>query len=132
MLLDVRSRCMLPMTLVEMLFWERFSRTPGRAGRHAYSSTAVAQPLRLGLQGPGPICMDRMPGIDDWAWRRRQHYWPILMDLERRRVISLLPVLSADSVAEWLQSHARFKGSVSATRCLADVYVRVVDGAAIH
>ena len=37
----------------------------------------------------------RVLGVDDWAWRKQQRYGTILMDLERRRVIDLLPVRSA-------------------------------------
>ena len=37
----------------------------------------------------------RVLGVDDWAWRKRQRYGTMLMDLERRRVMDLLPVRSA-------------------------------------
>jgi hypothetical protein len=47
----------------------------------------------------------RVLGVDDWAWRKQQHYATILMDLERRRVINLLPVRSADSFYKWLLNH---------------------------
>jgi len=47
----------------------------------------------------------RVLGVDDWAWRKRQHYGTMLMDLERRRVIDLVPVRSASSFANWLRSH---------------------------
>ena len=47
----------------------------------------------------------RVLGVDDWAWHKRQRYGTMLMDLERRQVIDLLPVRSADSLAEWLQLH---------------------------
>ena len=30
-------------------------------------------------------------GIDEWAWRRRQRYETLICDLERRRVVDLLP-----------------------------------------
>ncbi len=30
-------------------------------------------------------------GIDDWAWKRGQRYGSIICDLERRRVVDLLP-----------------------------------------
>ena len=38
---------------------------------------------------------DRSPlhviGIDDWAWKRGQRYGSIICDLERRRIVDLLP-----------------------------------------
>jgi transposase len=43
--------------------------------------------------------------VDDWAWRKRQKYGTMVMDLERGRVIDLLPVRSAESFAQWLQLH---------------------------
>jgi transposase len=42
----------------------------------------------------------RVLGVDDWAWRKQQHYGTMLMDLEQRRVIDLLPVRSAASFGE--------------------------------
>ena len=47
----------------------------------------------------------RVLGVDDWAWRKRQKYGTMLMDLERGQVIDLLPVRSAESFAAWLRSH---------------------------
>jgi transposase len=47
----------------------------------------------------------RVLGVDDWAWRKRQRYGTMLMDLERRLVIDLLPVRSAASFADWLRRH---------------------------
>ncbi|MEP7305206.1 MAG: ISL3 family transposase [Acidobacteriota bacterium] len=42
-------------------------------------------------------------GIDVWAWQKgQQHFGTILVDLERRRVIDLLPTRAAGSVATWL------------------------------
>lgn len=51
----------------------------------------------------------RMLSVDDWAWRKKQRYGTMLMDLEHRRVIDLLPVRSADSFAEWLALHPEVK-----------------------
>lgn len=51
----------------------------------------------------------RVLGVDDWAWRKHQHYGTLLMDLEKRRVIDLLPVRSADSFCEWLRGHPEIR-----------------------
>ena len=47
----------------------------------------------------------RVLGVDDWAWRKQQRYGTMLMDLEQRQVIDLLPVRSAESFADWLRNH---------------------------
>uniref|UniRef100_UPI0038D118A6 ISL3 family transposase n=1 Tax=Lichenicola cladoniae TaxID=1484109 RepID=UPI0038D118A6 len=52
-------------------------------------------------QQPSP----RVVGIDDWAWRRGKRYGTIICDLERRRVIDILPERSAEVVASWLHQH---------------------------
>jgi transposase len=47
----------------------------------------------------------RVLGIDDWAWRKGRHYGTILSDLERGKVIDLLPERSAESTEQWLRAH---------------------------
>jgi len=46
----------------------------------------------------------RVIGVDDWAWRKGQHYGTILVDLERHKVVGLLPDRSAESLAQWLKN----------------------------
>lgn len=47
----------------------------------------------------------RMVGIDDWAWRKGRRYGTIICDLERNRVLDLLPDRNADTVASRLGRH---------------------------
>lgn len=47
----------------------------------------------------------RCLGVDDWAWRKGQDYGTILVDLERHRVVELLPERSAESFADWLMNN---------------------------
>jgi transposase len=44
-------------------------------------------------------------GIDDWAWKRGQRYGTLICDLERRRIVDLLPDRDAGTVAAWLAAH---------------------------
>lgn len=55
-------------------------------------------------------------GVDDWAWRRGQNYGTILVDLERHRVVDLLPDRSAKSLERWL-SHRPTIRTVNRDRC---------------
>ncbi len=62
--------------------------------------------LRLIRSGEAPRHPSpRVVGIDDWSFRRGQSYGTIVCDLERRRVIDLLPDRTAETVAKWLKQH---------------------------
>jgi transposase len=47
----------------------------------------------------------RYLGVDDWAWRKGQSYGTILVDLDKRQVIDLLPDRSVESMQAWLERH---------------------------
>src|SRR5229473_1258707 len=53
-----------------------------------------------------PLCV---VGIDDWAWRRGQRYGSIICDLERRRVVDLLPDREPATVEAWLLRHPEIR-----------------------
>ncbi len=44
-------------------------------------------------------------GVDDFALRKRHTYGTILVDLERRQPVALLPERTAEPVAQWLREH---------------------------
>jgi transposase len=54
-------------------------------------------------------------GIDDWAWRRNRRYGTIVCDLERRRIVTLLPDREIATVEAWLADHPEI-GIVSRDR----------------
>jgi hypothetical protein len=56
------------------------------------------------LKGGSPS-PPRFVGIDDWAWRKGQHYGSIVVDLERGEIIDLLSDRDAETVKKWLTEH---------------------------
>jgi transposase len=80
----------------------------GEAGarllRHLAMPASADTVLRLvrGLPPPEPE-PPRVVGVDDWALRKGRSYGTILVDLERRRVLDLLPDRTAETLADWLR-----------------------------
>lgn len=48
-------------------------------------------------------------GIDDWAFKRRQTYGTLIVDLEQHQPIELLPDRTAETVAAWLKQHPEIR-----------------------
>src|SRR5664280_845975 len=48
-------------------------------------------------------------GIDDWAFRKNHRYGTIVCDLERRRIVALLPDREIATVRAWLSAHPEIR-----------------------
>ena len=54
---------------------------------------------------PPPGRTPRMLSVDEWSYRRGRRYGTILVDLERRRPVDLLPDASTATLTAWLRAH---------------------------
>src|SRR5437588_3733051 len=69
-------------------------------------ATTPSTLLRHLMQLPAPRTRAvRVLGVDDFAWKKRFTYGTILVDLERRKIIDVLPDRESATVETWLKAH---------------------------
>lgn len=52
-----------------------------------------------------PAITSGIVGVDDWAFKKGRNYGTIIVDLEQRKAIDLLPDREADTLARWLLNY---------------------------
>jgi transposase len=66
------------------------------------AKTLIRRVLDLPLPKEGSV---RIAGIDEWAWKKGSSYGTILVDIEHRRVVALLPERSVETSKAWFKKH---------------------------
>jgi len=75
-----------------------------RLSRRLAMTTSPDTLLRRVKASPGGATTPpRVLGIDDWAWRKGRRHGTILIDLERSRVLDLLPDRESATLQTWLK-----------------------------
>jgi Transposase/zinc-finger of transposase IS204/IS1001/IS1096/IS1165 len=78
------------------------SRLAPRLGMQVASTTLLRRVRAVPVAPAGKV---RVLGVDDFAWKKGQTYAAILVDLELRRPIDLLPDRSEQTLQAWLRAH---------------------------
>ena len=81
---------------------EMGARLVDKMGIATTPQTVLCQVMKLPID-PHPTV--RVLGLDDFAWKKGRRYGTLLVDLEARKIIDLLPDRACATVAKWLSKH---------------------------
>jgi transposase len=80
------------------------------------SDDTILRQLKRRVAARGAPTNVRVAGIDDCSWRKGSAYGTIVVDLERREVVDVLPDRSAAGTTQWLRQHPEVE-IISRDRC---------------
>ncbi len=92
------------------------ARLAGELGLSVGRDALLSRAKRAAPAGTGEV---KVLGVDDFAFRRGARYGTILVDLERHKVVDLLPERSQESLVSWLRRHP---GVETAARDRSNIY----------
>ena len=69
------------------------------------SDDTILRSLKRHVSARDEAVAVRVVGIDDGAWQKGLRYGTIMVDLERREVLDVLPDRSAAAAGRWLGQH---------------------------
>lgn len=96
--------------LIRHLAFARGGRAAQAFGRRLLISGSKDTFLQsLGHDDARSMGNPRVIGIDDWALRKGQRYGTLICDLERGRVIDLLPDREPSTLEAWLRAHPQIE-----------------------
>jgi transposase len=97
-------------TTLHNIAFELSAEAGARVTQHLHMAVSGDTLLRILRRTPSlPVPLVRVLGVDDWAFKKGRQYGTILVDLERRRSIDLLPDRTAKTLANWLKAHPEVK-----------------------
>jgi len=74
-----------------------------------WSKDTLLRAVRREAAAASPAPAATVIGIDDFAWRRGHSYGSIVVDLERRTIIDILPDRQRDTVMAWLKENRQVR-----------------------
>jgi transposase len=74
-----------------------------------WSKDTLLRTVRRKAATGGPAPAATVIGIDDFAWRRGHSYGSIVVDLERRKVIDILPDRQRGTIVAWLKENRQVR-----------------------